>query len=1067
MTNLSSLDELNLDPTLDYPNSLNSLLNSDNDNPYNLYNIHSKYYDNPAFLKSFKNSKNNLLLSLNIQSLHSKHFNLKSFIIENVSSGVPISLIALQEIWNIVDPNTVNIPNFNFVYKKRSKFRGGGVGFYIKQGISYKIIENLSFFVEKIFECLTIELTINSKKITICNIYRSPSPLANQTPAEHLDSFFVNFENLMSELSTLNQESYIFMDSNINLLNVNQNNSPTHFIESSMQHGFIQTVSKATRIFNNQTSLIDHIFTNSKNSKVETGVIINDISDHFITFIQPQLSPIFHPNKPTLKQDMSRPKMEKFRSDLGRLGWQNVLACSEVDESYELFWKDFKALYDLHFPLKQVKFNKNIHSINKFMTRGLLISRATKNNLLKTNAANRTTESLESYKIYRNIYNKILRASKKLYYKESFIKNRKNPKKIWELIKEVSTGTKSTHPIEKIKANGKIITDKVEIAENFNTFFAEIGKQISDSVLPTDKKAEDYLPVNPNTPKLKISNTGPLNVVDVLKAFEPKKSLDLDGLSMELLKFVAVEISRPLAHIFNLSINSGWFPSALKRSRTVPIHKGGDAELCDNYRPISLQNSIAKILEKMVATQLVNHLELNNLLYKHQYGFLRGKSTEHNLLHLTNKIGKALNEGNFVISLFLDLKKAFDVCSHDILLMKLSKLGIVGKSLDWFTSYLKNRVQHVDIDGNVSSPKNINISVLQGSILGPILFLCYINDLPNATDLLTFLFADDTSGLIIGKNLQELVLKMNSEINKLANWFRANKMAVNISKTKYLIFHTKGKKIENFDDNSIVFDENEIGKPKDPALITPLGRIFDSHPAADQRSYKLLGVLFDETLSFKHHVNFLVNKLSKSLFCLNRAKNFLDPKALKMLYFSLIHSNLIYCIGPLSTMSSSNANKILKIQKKAIRSIAGAKSREPSTPLFQNLKILPYNLLQKQAKLHFMHSVEYKYAPSSFQDTWQKNEARNLNYELRNNDLYTIPKINLVSLNNIPFFSYPAEWNSLGDLRFQNNKITFQINLKYNLLEELSPAIPYIPPPPPLPPPPPSPSPSPTPPLTL
>ena len=152
-------------------------------------------------------------------------------------------------------------------------------------------------------------------------------------------------------------------------------------------------------------------------------------------------------------------------------------------------------------------------------------------------------------------------------------------------------------------------------------------------------------------------------------------------------------------------------------------------------------------------------------------------------------------------------------------------------------------------------------------------------------------------------------------------------------------------------------------------------------------------------------------------------------------------------------MSSSYANKILKIQKKAIRSIAGAKSREPSTPLFHKLKILPYNLLQKQAKLHFMHSVEYKYAPKTFQGTWQKNEARNLNYELRNNDLFTIPKINLVSLNNIPFFSYPAEWNSLGDLRFQNNKLTFQINLKYNLLEELSPAIPYIPPPPPLPPP--------------
>ena len=363
---------------------------------------------------------------------------------------------------------------------------------------------------------------------------------------------------------------------------------------------------------------------------------------------------------------------------------------------------------------------------------------------------------------------------------------------------------------------------------------------------------------------MKIENTGPIHITDIIKAFEPKKSLDLDGISMELIKFVAHEISTPLAHIFNLSIDSGKFPSALKKSRTVPIFKGGDAELCDNYRPISLQSSISKILEKMVATQLINHLELNNLLYEHQYGFLRGKSTEHNLLHVTNEIGKALNEGNFCIGLFLDLRKAFDVCSHEILLMKLEKLGIKDKALEWFKSYLCNRVQHVDIEGNVSSPKNIDISVLQGSILGPILFLCYINDLPNATELLTFLFADDTSGLIFGKNLQELVQRMNSEINKLANWFRANKMAVNISKTKYIIFHTKGKRF-TFNNNSIVYNENEIGKPQDPALVTPLERIYDAHPLPECRSYKLLGVHFDETLSFNLHAKLLCSKLSKKL----------------------------------------------------------------------------------------------------------------------------------------------------------------------------------------------------------
>ena len=251
-------------------------------------------------------------------------------------------------------------------------------------------------------------------------------------------------------------------------------------------------------------------------------------------------------------------------------------------------------------------------------------------------------------------------------------------------------------------------------------------------------------------------------------------------MSMQLLKFIANEISTPLAHIFNLSLDSGIFPAGLKLSRTVPIFKSGCPESCDNYRPISLLNCISKILEKMVCTSFVNHLEINKILYKHQYGFQKGKCTEQNLLHVTNFIAKALNEGKYCIGLFLDLKKAFDVCSHKILLEKLKSFGVKNTALKWFTSYLSERMQCVDINGNLSTPRGIDISVLQGSILGPILFLCYIDDLPAATSLLTFLFADDTSGLLAGDSLPDLVDKMNIEIKKLANWFRTNKMAVNI-----------------------------------------------------------------------------------------------------------------------------------------------------------------------------------------------------------------------------------------------------------------------------------------------
>jgi hypothetical protein len=303
-------------------------------------------------------------------------------------------------------------------------------------------------------------------------------------------------------------------------------------------------------------------------------------------------------------------------------------------------------------------------------------------------------------------------------------------------------------------------------------------------------------------------------------------------------------------------------------------------------------------------------------LYKHQYGFLRGKCTEFNLLHVSNKITEALNDGKFCVGIFLDLKKAFDVCSHEILFKKLEKgFGVRGSALLWFKNYLSGRKQVVDINGSLSQPRDINISVLQGSILGPILFLCYINDLPNATNLDTFLFADDTSGLKAGNNLPELIEQCNVELQKMANWFRANKMCVNTGKTKYIIFHTRGKGLDPQVCN-LVFNNNEIGKPHDPSLVFPLERICNNNVDPASRTYKLLGVYFDENLSFEYHCRHLCNKLSKSLFFLNRAKSFVDKQSLKMLYYSLIHANLLYCIGTTSAMNMTNFKKIKLLQKK-------------------------------------------------------------------------------------------------------------------------------------------------------
>jgi hypothetical protein len=246
------------------------------------------------------------------------------------------------------------------------------------------------------------------------------------------------------------------------------------------------------------------------------------------------------------------------------------------------------------------------------------------------------------------------------------------------------------------------------------------------------------------------------------------------------------------------------------------------------------------ILEKVVANRLVNHLDTNNIIDPNQYDFQRARSTEHNLLQVINFISNELNNGNFCVGVFLDLRKAFDTVSHDILLKKLSHYGIRGTPLRWFTSYLSNRTQQVEIEGNLYNPCPINISILQGSILGPILFLIQINDLPGVTDLKTFLFAGDTQVLKGGKNLSNLLDDVNRELKKWAVWFLANKMAVNTAKTKFILFHTRGRNL-NLEGKTLFFDNNPPDTVPDPNLISPLERIHSSHPNPDSRYYKLLG----------------------------------------------------------------------------------------------------------------------------------------------------------------------------------------------------------------------------------
>jgi len=348
--------------------------------------------------------------------------------------------------------------------------------------------------------------------------------------------------------------------------------------------------------------------------RIYSGSVLSDISDHFFTFTRPVLPTSKKQTKFSNVRNFSQASMNQFKTALSGTDWSHVTNSNDVDDAYELFWNSYSELFDIIFPKKKVRFNRNIHKMSPFMTAGLLVSRITKNKLFKAKLLDNSAANLQKYKDFKSVYSKTLRAAKKLYYQQKFEANVKNPKKTWETLNEVMGKEKRSANVEKININGNISSDPSDMANHFNEFFTQIGKKISNSIPSVKKKPEDYIDYGRQIPELNLTNTTPEHVKKVISGLAPKPSCDVSGVSTKLIKFIGSSIALPLSHIFNLSLSTGKFPRKLKQCRVIPIFKNGCATECDNYRPISLLSSISKILEKIVAEKLISHLLTNNLL---------------------------------------------------------------------------------------------------------------------------------------------------------------------------------------------------------------------------------------------------------------------------------------------------------------------------------------------------------------------------------------------------------------------------------------------------------------------
>ena len=502
---------------------------------------------------------------------------------------------------------------------------------------------------------------------------------------------------------------------------------------------------------------------------------------------------------------------------------------------------------------------------------------------------------------------------------------------------------------------------------------------------------------------------------------KPKSSTGADFISTKLLKQIAPMIITPLYFLINLSLETGYVPREFKIAKVVPVFKSGDKHDYTNYRPISLLSSFSKLMEKVVARQLVGFLKFHNLLYKHQYGFRANHNCSQPVLHFSDKIYNSLNQKPSLasLSIFIDLKKAFDTVDHNILLQKMDHYGIRGISNEWFQNYLADREQFVSVHGVNSETVKMVCGVPQGSVLGPLLFLLFINDLPNATEFLTLLFADDTTFQMSGLDLNTLFTNANLELEKASTWFRANKLTLNVSKTKFMFFSDK-----DVDLNALGL-KLRIGD----ADIEQIGS------KCKDKYFRFVGHVLDDKLSWQGHVQHICKKLASANFAINSTKHFIPLKIRKSLYYTMFDSHLNF--GNLLWGCASNKIliKIEVLQKKCIRNVCLAKYNSHTQPLFKKLSILNFNDKITFLRSGFMNMYRNKQLPETFIDIFTNITCTD-QLQTRHNDYnyVNIPAVKR-SLEHFPFKCMIRTWNSLSiDVKSTADKIEFENILKQELL---------------------------------
>lgn len=961
--------------------------------------IASKYYNHDEFhnlCESLNFTKTISILNGNARSLV-KHLSEYELLLECLKCNKlqTIDIITFTETWLDVSLEAlVKLDNYNAIYKHKSKNKeGGGLAIYIANGMNFITRNDLKVPLEKqeLYDCLFIEVVFpqKCKNIVIGVFYRSPSHNSE-------NDFIADINNIFDQISHENKEVILLGDSNIDLLKYRNHKPASDYLDMLTSASYSPTITLPTRVTSNSATLIDHIFKKQSTLSYVSGTLTNDITDHFMNFILLNVASVkTHVPKKITFRPYSDKNIKAMNQALTQHNWVNVISFNNPCQAYDEFIKTYILYLNTYIPEKTVNFNPFKHKINRWITKGILKSMKTRDKLYnkwrQAKCQMRQRDLEQQYKSYRNQLTALIKIAKKNYWQNVFEESKHDMKVTWKNINNIlkKTSNKSDIPTI-IKDAEKTYTAQKEISNAFNSFYSQIGTNLAHKIKKSMINPKHYLPdINlPNSFALLPTCTE--EIIKIVKNFKPKISCGYDSISPKLLCQTYTGILEPLVYIINQSLITGIVPQNMKLAKVIPIYKSGDSSQIKNYRPISLLPSFSKILERIVYNRLYEFLLKHNILTSSQYGFRTGMSTELAILELQDRIAENLSNKKHCIGMFLDLSKAFDTLNHSILLTKLEHYGIRGIALSWFKSYLSNRQQFTSINDNVSTTANITCGVPQGSILGPLLFLIYINDITNASSIPNLiLFADDTNLIFENKDLSLLVKNVNDEINLIAEWFKSNMLSLNIEKTKWIHFLKKTQ-------------TNNV----------PISVKIDGIEISQVKSINFLGITIQNNLQWEEHIAIKANKIAKVNSILYRLKHFIPEQTKLNIYNALISPHLNYGLSAWGSATQSALKRLIVLQKKSLRAISNSKYNCHTNPLFKRYNVIKLEDIFKLncCKLSYRQKLNILPSYHNSKITFNKNTNR---YNTRqNHDIY-IKRISINLQKQMLNYKIGTAWNNL------------------------------------------------------